>query len=70
MKAPLNVAPTRLRRQAADTYLRARKMPPGSHRDDLRQLAVGLFRLHRLGIKASVQVLETYSPGSASTVQL
>ncbi|MGY0574077.1 hypothetical protein ACTGJ9_025860 [Bradyrhizobium sp. RDM12] len=38
-----------LRKQAATTFLRARKLPPGSYRDDLRQLAFGLFRMHKLG---------------------
>lgn len=56
MIPPLNMAPSPLRRQAAMTYLRARKMPRGSYRDDLRQLALGLFRLHRLGIRANVQI--------------
>ena len=37
---------TALRRQAIDTFLRSRKIPRGAHRDDLRQLAYALFRLH------------------------
>jgi hypothetical protein len=38
--------------QAADALRRARKLPVGAHRNDLRQLAVGLLRLHRNGMDA------------------
>ncbi|WP_369723828.1 hypothetical protein AB8Z38_07255 [Bradyrhizobium sp. LLZ17] len=44
-----------LRKQAAMTFLRARKLPPGSYRDDLRQLAFGLFRMHKHGLRESAQ---------------
>jgi hypothetical protein len=57
MKMRTNDAPSPLRDQAADTFLRSRKLPVGPHRDDLRQLAFALRKLHRLGVKAKVQML-------------
>jgi hypothetical protein len=44
-----------LRRHAADALLRARKLPIGHARNDLRQLAIGLLWLDRHGLKANVQ---------------
>jgi hypothetical protein len=44
--------------QVADVLRRARKLPPGPARNDLRQLAQGLLKLHRAGIRASVQIVE------------
>jgi hypothetical protein len=41
-----------LERQAADALRRARKLPVGPDRNDLRQLAVGLLWLHRNGMNA------------------
>jgi hypothetical protein len=41
-----------LEQQAADALRRARKLPVGAHRNDLRQLAVGLRWLHRNGMDA------------------
>ena len=38
-----------LRRQAADALRRARKLPVGADRNDLRQLAIGLLWLDRHG---------------------
>jgi hypothetical protein len=58
MKISSNRAPSPLRRQAADTFMRAKKLPSGPHRDDLLQLAFQLRRLHKLGLKANVQILE------------
>jgi Protein of unknown function (DUF2934) len=37
-----------------NTFLRARNLPPGPQRDELRQLAYGLLRLYRVGIRANV----------------
>jgi hypothetical protein len=54
MKTPSSIPESPLRRQAADTLRRARKMPKGPHRDDLRQLARGLLLLHKVGIRAIV----------------
>jgi hypothetical protein len=42
MKTPMNKAASPLRRQAADVLLRARKLPPGPDRNDLRQLGARL----------------------------
>jgi hypothetical protein len=39
--------PSPLRRQAADVLKRARRLPVGPHRNDLRQLAIGLLWLER-----------------------
>jgi hypothetical protein len=50
-KAPILV-------QAADVLLRARALPPGPAKDDLRQLAAGLLKLHRDGMRANVQLVE------------
>jgi hypothetical protein len=58
MKTPSQLAASPLRRQAADTLLRARKLPPGPYRNDLRQLAYGLLRLHRMGLQADVRVVD------------
>lgn len=44
--------------QAADVLQRARKLPVGAARNDLRQLARGLLKLHRAGIRANVQIIE------------
>lgn len=41
-----------LERQAADALRRARKLPIGAARNDLRQLAMGLLWLHRNGMDA------------------
>jgi hypothetical protein len=42
MKYPSDMAVSPLRRQAAEALRRARKLPVGSDRNELRQLAVGL----------------------------
>jgi hypothetical protein len=44
-----------LEQQAADALRRARRLPVGAHRNDLRQLAVGLLWLHRKGMVALVE---------------
>jgi hypothetical protein len=50
-----------LEQQAADALRRARKLPVGAHRNDLRQLAVGLLWLHRNGMDAlTTQRLERH----------
>jgi hypothetical protein len=38
-----------IRRQAADVFRRARKLPRGHDRNDLRQLAIGLLWLEKRG---------------------
>ena len=44
-----------LEMQAADALRRARRLPVGPHRDDLRKLATGLLWLHRNGMEALAQ---------------
>lgn len=44
------VSPTR--RQAAETLRRARRLPVGPDRNDLRQLAIGLLWLDKKGLSA------------------
>ena len=44
-----------LEEQAADALRRARRLPVGPNRNDLRQLAVGLLWLHRNGMDALVR---------------
>jgi hypothetical protein len=41
-----------IRRQAADALSRARKLPVGHERNDLRQVAVGLLWLEKRGYAA------------------
>jgi hypothetical protein len=41
-----------LEQQAADALRRARRLPIGADRNDLRQLAMGLLWLHRNGMDA------------------
>ena len=43
-----------IRKQAADALRRARKLPVGSDRNDLRQLAIGLLWLERKGLQGKV----------------
>ena len=58
MKPLSKAAASPLREQAANTLRRARALPPGPYRNDLRQLAVGLLKLYKLGVRANVQVLK------------
>lgn len=44
--------------QVADVLQRARKLPIGAARNDLRQLAIGLLKLHQAGVRANVQIIE------------
>jgi hypothetical protein len=47
--------PSRLRLHATDALRRARKLPIGGARNDLRQLALGLIWLDRKGVMADVE---------------
>jgi hypothetical protein len=47
---------------AAQLLRRARKAPIGAARNDLRQLAQGLLRLHKAGVTANVQIREKPRP--------
>lgn len=51
LKAPLII-------HAADALRRARKLPIGAARNDLRQLAQGLLKLHRSGLHGNVEIIE------------
>jgi hypothetical protein len=53
-----------LERQVADVLRRARSLPVGPDRNDLRQLAVGLLWLHRKGKDTSCE-----TNGSTSNIQ-
>jgi hypothetical protein len=44
--------------QIARVLRRARKLPIGPARNDLRQLARALINLHRTGIRVNVQIIE------------
>jgi len=55
MKSPSDTQPSPLRRQAADVLRRARKLPVGHDRNDLRQLAKGLLWLDKRNREATLQ---------------
>jgi hypothetical protein len=55
MDQPKDLATSLLRKHAADALRRARKLPVGHARNDLRQLAMGLLWLDRNGKQAKVQ---------------
>jgi hypothetical protein len=55
MKHPLDMAASLLRRQAADSLRRERKLPVGADRNDLRQLTLGLLWLEQQKFKTTVQ---------------
>ena len=58
--------------QAADALRRARRLPVGAERNDLRQLATGLLWLHRRGMEALVEnrrVTMTHEPEHADALQ-
>lgn len=53
--AQLNTPVSPLRLHAADALRRARKLPIGHARNDLRQLAVGLIWLDRRGAPSTIE---------------
>jgi hypothetical protein len=53
MKHPSDITP--IRKQATDALRRARKLPVGPHRNDLRQLAFGLRWLEKQRLKEAVR---------------
>jgi hypothetical protein len=56
-----------LERQAADALRRARKLPVGPDRNELRQLAVGLLWLHRNSMNGLLEGrLQSISSGAIS----
>jgi hypothetical protein len=52
--------PSPLERQVAEVLRRARRLPVGPERNDLRQLAVGLLWLHRRGMDAALETSALY----------
>ena len=56
-----------LEKQAADALRRARRLPVGPSRNDLRQLAIGLLWLHRNGMKALEQARANKIAGQDKT---
>jgi hypothetical protein len=55
MKHPSDTVVSPIRKQATDALRRARKLPIGPHRNDLRQLAIGLRWLEKQRLKATVR---------------
>jgi len=55
MKRRSNKDASPLRRLAAGALVRARKLPVGHDRNDLRQLAMGLLWLEKKNLQATVQ---------------
>jgi hypothetical protein len=51
---------SRLEEHAADALRRARRLPVGPARNDLRQLAAGLLWLHRRGMTAVMEELAVH----------
>jgi hypothetical protein len=51
---------SRLEEHAADALRRARKLPVGPARNDLRQLAAGLLWLHRRGMATAMEDLAVH----------
>jgi hypothetical protein len=59
-----------LEEQAADALRRARRLPVGPNRNDLRQLAVGLLWLHRNGMDALIRRRSTDVALATSPVEV
>jgi hypothetical protein len=54
-RRPSDIEVSPLRRQAADALRRARKLPVGHERNDLRKLAMSLRWLEEKNLKATLQ---------------
>jgi hypothetical protein len=52
---PTDTTVSPIRKQASDALRRARMLPIGPHRNDLRQLAIGLLWLEKQSLKATVR---------------
>jgi len=66
--ATLDMSP--LRRHAADALCRARQLPVGADRNDLRQLAIGLLWLEKHGAPPHImQRLDAIEPEDAGERQ-
>ena len=57
-----------LEKQAADALRRARRLPIGADRNDLRQLAMGLLWLHRNGMAALMKRRLDHAVEAAASV--
>jgi hypothetical protein len=55
MPRRLDVEISALRRHAADALRRARRLPAGHDRNDLRQLAMGLLWLEKQGLQPAAR---------------
>jgi hypothetical protein len=66
LKTLRELAASPLRRQIAETLRRARKLPPGPHRNDLRQLASGLLLLHKTVAMANPQTHAAFTKFSSN----
>jgi len=54
-----------VRERAANMLLRTRRVSPGAYRDALRSVARTLLQLHKMGVRANVEVLDV-TAGSRS----
>jgi hypothetical protein len=59
MDTPANMRGAPLLEQAANALRRARRLSPGPYRNDLRQLASALLKLHRFGTRTGRAVVAT-----------
>ncbi len=66
-KAPHEVSA--MRRLAADALRRARRLPPGHDRNDLRQIAIGLLWLDKRGLSSNALRRVNLRDGNASSHQ-
>jgi hypothetical protein len=69
MKNSTDEAMSPLKRHAVDALRRARKLPVGPHRNDLRQLAIGLRRLDSEGIGVNFRDPDTGGWGTEPQYQ-
>jgi len=60
-----NVVASPLREQTANTLRRARKLPRGPYRNDLRQLGVGLLQLYKIGLRANIRAIDKATESSS-----
>jgi hypothetical protein len=70
MKNSSEEAMSPLKKHAVDALRRARKLPVGPHRNDLRQLAICLRHLDREGIGANFYNREAGRQGIGETPSL
>ena len=66
--SPVELKLSALEKQAADALRRARRLPIGADRNDLRQLAMGLLWLHRNGMAALMKRRLDNAAGVAASI--